>query len=109
MYPVAASDVNAGYVVVRGADRALWYRQVSHGVWTGWGSLGGVALTAPAVANDGAAVNVFLVGDDHAMWTRRLTSPWRDLGGQFISAPGAGSLEVFAVGWDGMIYSAPYG
>ena len=47
---------------------------------------------------------MFVVGQDLAMYSRRLSggvwSSWQDLGGAFISAPGASASQVFGIGLD---------
>ena len=66
-----------------------------------------------AAAADGqGGVNVFVVGQDLAMYSRRLSgggwSGWQDLGGAFISAPGASASQVFGIGLDENLWAANY-
>ena len=110
----------SGYVVAIGLDRAVWWTQVvwvsgptggpPTATWTGWHSAGGEAVTAPAVAADpDGGVNVFVVGNDLAMWQRHLgraESAWTNLGGGFTSAPGANGNYVFGIGLDDGLYGA---
>ena len=88
-YPSTAFLSNAGYVFVIGADNAVWYQRVQAGSWSGWQGLGGIALSAPAAAQDpNGGIDVFMVGADLAMYSRRLTAQAGPLGK--ASAAGSG-------------------
>jgi hypothetical protein len=85
-------------------------------------SLGGVAVGRPAMAlgANNNETSVFVVGTDHALYTRWQTAPssnpaafnpsWVSLGGYLTSDPAAlrncsGVMEVFARGGNGEIYT----
>jgi hypothetical protein len=85
------------------------------GTWSGWSSLGGSLLHGDLGVgrNTDCRIEVFGVGDDHAVWTTWQTrpsagpwaSPWASLGGHLTSAPSAatfsdGTLGVCAWGND---------
>ncbi len=109
-------------VFARGTDNAL-YRKIQswvNGPWwplfSGWDSLGGVILGAPAVArNADGRLEVFARGTDGAIWHRWQISPsggwsdWNSLGGVLTTEPVVaqnvdGRLQLFARGLDGSLW-----
>lgn len=99
-------------VFVRGTDGAVWERDHGGSVWGPWHSLGGQVLagTGPAAAYTSAYKQtwVAVIGTDHAIWYRNLSSNipqngWASLGGRTDSSPGltaptASSLAAFVRG-----------
>ena len=80
-----------------------WYGRLQGGAWTGWTSLGGVAMSAPAATEDPiGGVDVFVVGLDGSMcraatrWAARLLAVDPDRRARCCSHPGAGGTQVFA-------------
>ena len=110
---IAAGGINSNLsVFIRGLDDALWHDEGDSQAlnWSGWQSLGGGLLSAPAAASWGPGrIDVFAIGLDRAMWHIAWTgsgwSSWQSLGGGFLSGPTASSwttnvLDVEAVGLD---------
>jgi spore germination protein YaaH len=95
------------------------------GTTTPWGSLGGIATSAPDTSSWGATRNdVFVRGSDNALWQDTFNGtawgPWASLGGIVTADPGAVSwganrIDLFARGtdnglwhewWDGTRWSS---
>jgi len=87
--------------------------------WSGWGSLGGVLTSGPAVASWGSGrLDVFVRGTDNAVWHKWFSggrwSGWQSLGGRIIGEPaaastGAGKLDLFARATNNVLYTRNYG
>src|SRR5215207_1217310 len=83
-------------VVVAGADGELyhqWY-DMAAAKWSGFGSIGGSTVDAPAVVWAGDWLNVYVRGADDQLWQRRYHPDhgwieWEPLGGQLTSGPAA--------------------
>ncbi len=89
--PVLASGSTPFEEAVRGSDGALWARTDG----SGWTSLGGALLAAPAVAsvpdpNDiSSGTPLFIVtGTDNGLWARSLTQGWQPLSSAATSCIG---------------------
>lgn len=114
---VAAMNANHLAVFSRGLDSALWFSELSDGVWTAPVSLGGV-LTSDlgSVAWGDGRLDVFGRGTDGALWHIWRDGPpgsawsgWESLGGQLIGGPDAcsmqpGHLDVYVRGTDNCIH-----
>jgi hypothetical protein len=108
----AAHDATGTYVFGRGADFALWYRQLSAGAWSGWQSLGGVVTSNQSAVVDPQGLFVFARGLDDWTWYRQRTASgwanWASLGGTARSEPVAVShssgLYVFVTGIDAGVW-----
>jgi hypothetical protein len=95
------------------ADRQL-FRRSWDGSWGDLECLEGTITEVPAVvASPGDRADIFVVGEDRAVWYRSLTADrrtwWRSLGGQAfapISAmqQGSGRVELFTLGRDCAIW-----
>ena len=82
--------------------------------WSRWGSLGGTATSAPAVASwTDERLDVFVRGTDNALYHKWFDGDiwrgWEGLGGTLTSAPAAVSwgpnrIDVFVVGTDSALY-----
>lgn len=88
--PDAPSGVAVG---AEGTDGALWVQTSQLG--TGWHSLGGRIIAAPAIAavpgTGGVADPLFIgVGTDHQLWERMLDTGWTVFGPSYcVGAPSA--------------------
>jgi hypothetical protein len=63
---------NGGYVLVRGADNALWANGFGGGGSTGWRKIGGTLIDAPTAAGTrepAPHMIAAVIGADHAVWT----------------------------------------
>lgn len=113
-----------------GGNHAVWYTQpsLSSGGWAnpaGWGSLGGVATSAPALAQVGGVLRFFVSSTDGDIWTRTLTAGWAFLDWHCLGDPavaaGPNGTAIFTCqggdhalwaqefngsGWTGWIYLA---
>jgi hypothetical protein len=95
--------------VAEGGDGAAWYLGSAS---SGWSSLGGRVLTAPAVADYannpfGEPVPIFAaIGTDHQVWVTNIGSAptWYPVGGYCASTPAVGIFNSRAAGW---MISAP--
>jgi hypothetical protein len=89
-------------VVARGADGALWSRAWTGSVWTPWQSLGGLAISAPALDVDGGAYRVLVVGTDGGVWSRGVSATggagagWTPVLGNSEVAPAASGTAWWA-------------
>lgn len=82
--------------------------------WSNWGSLGGVATSAPAVASwTDRRLDVFVRGTDNALYHKWFDGStwrgWEGLGGTLTSAPaavswGSNRIDVFVRGTDNALY-----
>ena len=82
--------------------------------WSGWNSLGGVVTSPPhAVAWGPNRLDIFAVGQDHAVWHEWWDGAnwggWESLGGVVTSPPhtvawGLNRLDIFAVGQDHAVW-----
>jgi hypothetical protein len=107
------------YLIVKGMDRAVWYKIQTDGTWEGdWHSIGGVVLSYPGavytkVGRD-ESVWVFAIGTDYAMWYNRITggvpSGWASLGGSFGTlcspaavSPSTGVVWLYALDGSGVL------
>ena len=106
----------AKHVFGTSADNAVWAgRDETLVPWSGFSSLGGNAICAPAaVSKSSGCVDVFATGTDKAVWTRSWNgsswSDWKNLAGTVISTPAAvsksaGSMDIFATGIDGAVWT----
>lgn len=100
-------------VFARGADNAIWTRTLAAGgLLTGWRSIGGRVVTAPAVAS--TLTEVYAVGTDHAVWVN-VGSGWRSLGGRTDSTPAVGYIPesngafVYVRGTDNALWGETIG
>ena len=98
-------------MIVRGADRVLWRRNLLGG---GWESLGGRVITAPALVPAVGGVcaefaDVIMVGDDHQIWEYG-TSGKQRVGGlteyapTLVQHPTTGEGYMFVIGTDGALW-----
>jgi len=113
--PSAALADTTLVVAARGRNGALYVRMATQGVWGAWRNLGGVLSAAPAVVGgaDGR-IDVFVRGNDYALWTRSLPpggtwSGWSSLGGNLASGPAGfssspGAAEVYATAPDHAVW-----
>src|SRR5689334_17758289 len=102
----AATDELTGLIV--GHERGLTTE-----AWSGWESLGGFLISAPAVSSWASGrLDVFALGQDHALWHKWFDggwSGWESLGGYLTTAPAAvswsnGRIDVFGRGSDNALY-----
>jgi hypothetical protein len=112
-------------VAVEGADAGVWHAwadgvpaNATTAAWSGWESLGGIAIAGPATATWGPGrLDVFVPGTDGALWHKWFDggwSGWESLGGLTTHAPAAaawapGRLDVFVVGLDGALWHKWFG
>ena len=101
------------YLFAIGGDNAVWYLQGSGGRWSGWQPLGGIAISPPvATADFNGGVDVFVVGQDAAMWSLTTDRRWLVQPGStsadVISPPAASYSQVFGIGVDGHLWAADY-
>ena len=111
---VAINAVAGLEIFARGSDNALWHNWHTREGWSGWASLGGSLLGAPAVARHaGGGLAVFSLAADRAVrqiWqTAQGWSRWDSLGGELTGSPAVGMngdnrLEVFAHTADGQLW-----
>lgn len=99
-------------VVVRGADGAVWDREITGTAVQGWRGLGGRVLagSGPAAVNVGGTLYVLVLGTDGTVWVKQSTdgahwSGWRSLGGRAtgdvgVASPAPGVGVVFVRGLD---------
>ena len=112
------SSTSDMWLFADGHDGALWYG-IWHPLSTGWSnqwtSLGGGLSSSPcAVSRSSGVMDVYVRGNDGAVWLRACHSGtwdnWYNLGG--LVAPGtapaasgwSGREDVFAKGMDGIMY-----
>lgn len=105
---ITSSDMDASqggdFLVVRGADGAVWLNTFVGPGFGGWVSLGGQATSGPSVASFFNSGRRFVVarGGDNALWVNELTGEgplgWISAGGSLSSDPDA------AIGPDGLLY-----
>jgi hypothetical protein len=109
---IAVTKTRAGRyeLFVIGKDDVIWrsVRKGDEGSWSAWQSLQRKA-TQLAAASDGAAVRVFAVGEDRAVWTSDSTRvAWTSLGGTVrdVAARGErdGRMMVFATDDHGSVW-----
>jgi hypothetical protein len=100
-------------VFARGGDNALWHRWWNGVRWYGWERLGGVLLSAPAVASwSPNRLDVFVIGAQNAMYHLFWNGAWHPyelLGGYALQDPGAVSwgpnrVDVFTLGVNNLLY-----
>lgn len=111
-------------VFVRGLDNAVWMRRgdmpadLADATWSDWQRIGGATTSAPAaISTDGQSMDLFVRGEDNALWTRHNVyylypnnwGSWTRLGGSVTSAPavtfGSGGIaDVFVRGADGAVW-----
>jgi hypothetical protein len=96
-----------------GTDHAIWHRWWDGVTWSGWESLGGSLVSAPAVSSWGPnRLDVFAIGSDNQLWHKFWNgswSGWEPLGGSLISAPAAVSwgpnrIDIFATAADAQLW-----
>jgi hypothetical protein len=83
-------------VVVRGLNNAAWANSLSAvGVWSGWRTLGGRLIAAPAIAPDGT---VAATGSDGGVWLTDLSGSrrWTRTGGRSGDGPALAESSAFA-------------
>jgi hypothetical protein len=88
--PAATSD--GRFVVVRGADNAVYYQEWAGGAWGGWRGLGGATLNPPSVARSGDELYVVAQGTNGSMYFRfqqagQWVGGWNWGGGLMAEAP----------------------
>jgi hypothetical protein len=92
-HPLTQADP---FVVVRGKDNAVWYREFVGASWSPWRSLGGQTTATPSVAISNAGLRIVLVRGTNGAVYQRIRNlsggwrPWRNLGGQIIGGPAVG-------------------
>lgn len=103
-------------VFAKGPDDAIWHRYLTAGVWSDWGSIGGITSSAPASTSrmSTGELDVIVKGGDNGLYHKYWTptggwSGWGSLGGLFIYAPAVishepGKLDVFGIGTDHQLY-----
>ncbi|MDW5595062.1 hypothetical protein VSS74_11975 [Conexibacter stalactiti] len=103
-------------VFAKGPDNAIWHRYLTNGVWSDWGSIGGIGTSAPASTSRMWSPNldVFVKGNDNRIYHKYWTpadgwTDWGSLDGQFLYAPAVvshepGKLDVFGVGTDHQLW-----
>jgi hypothetical protein len=111
-----ATQVASGnvYVFVRGQDDAVYYQLRTGTAWaTDFVSVGGRTHAGIGVASGAVAsqVDVFVMGQDTALWTNHALTPggWTTIGGRGTSQPQAvddalGSEFIFVRGTDNSIW-----
>jgi hypothetical protein len=115
------------YLFVRGSDNALWMNHQE----VGWTSLGGIIYGDPSAVywDGGTSLNVFALGTDDNIWTfgiyptAGVNTGWSQVptpspygAGQRVLFSGppkafsksASTIDVFAVGEDGGLYTIPF-
>jgi hypothetical protein len=108
---------------IRGNDNAIWHMYYSNG-WSGWESLGASIISDPSATTPNSnRIDLFGTGTDNNIW-HKYWSPstgWTNWSPDLGAVPGglasgsspaaslwrwnAGSIEVYARGQDGAIYS----
>jgi hypothetical protein len=106
-------------VFVTGTNRALYqvsYEGNGNSAWSNWENLGGVVTSSPgATASDNGVIDVFVSGNDTALWQREYSNSawgsWTSLGGRIPSGTGPAAcswgparLDVFVQGMDNALY-----
>jgi hypothetical protein len=88
-----------------------------NGEWSEWESLGGIALSDPAIVHNGAnGIEVFVRGTDGAVWHNWQDRPyihwsgWNSLGGVILGGIAAqlkssGGIQIFVRGTNSAIYT----
>jgi hypothetical protein len=114
----SAGNFHAELVVV-GSDHALYLnRQDSSGAWSGFTRLGGYVISNPALARtaDTERLQIFVIGNDHALYTTAETatgsgsySGFARIGGYIIGNPAVGVqlnqlLTIFVVGGNNAMF-----
>jgi hypothetical protein len=113
--PAAAVVGSTLYVACEGGDHALWYNSgsVVSGslpVLGGWAPLGGVLAAGPAVAGVNGLVTFMVLGTDHQVWIRTLSSGYSAFGARCNGHPALattsnGTTSYFACdGTDGTLW-----
>jgi hypothetical protein len=122
--PAAAAIGDEMLVSIIGGDGAVWVRKWTAtgdvtntgDLWSDWQSLGGVGVLDTAMVTHGSSVDLYVVGGDEALWTRRYDgtrwSGWQSLGGVLVSTPAAmthgSDVFVTAVGADDALWYRRY-
>jgi peptidoglycan/xylan/chitin deacetylase (PgdA/CDA1 family) len=111
----AAATTARRQVVVRNNDGSVSHRTGTGSSWSGWVSLGGNIVAAPAaVAANASTTAIFGTGTNNQVYEKTVTdagaaSGWTSLGGTVTSKPGAavgpgGRLSLVVRGDDGSAY-----
>ena len=69
----AVVDTGGTSVLAVGGDGALYVRRSENGTWKPWQSYGGVLLSDPIATSVDSVDHVFMVGEDGALYTQRIT------------------------------------
>ena len=119
---VVSQGTGMADVFVRGTDGAVWTKWTTDGGadWTAWSRVGGQlpSGTSPAAYAWGTQrIGIVVTGTDRALWhiyaDKWGVHSWQSLGGKLTSSPGvtapnAGSIEVFVRGTDGALWQKSY-
>jgi spore germination protein YaaH len=80
-------------VFARGSDNGLWHKWWDGARWNGWEPLGGALTSSPEASSCSSGhLDIFATGAGSALFQLGFNGawiPWRNLGGQGTSAPGA--------------------